>query len=56
MKIGAVDFTQASTIRGLVWLAFAVVGSVGWLMDKDLSVLSVFAAAVAGGIGVVVKD
>lgn len=51
-----VDFTQASTIRGLIWLAVAAMGSVMILAGKDISNLLLLGSAVAGGLGVAVKD
>lgn len=55
MKIG-IDWTQNSTWRGAVWLVVGVVGiAMSWGSNNIDALLSV-GAAVAGGIGVGVKD
>jgi threonine/homoserine efflux transporter RhtA len=51
-----VDFSQPSTIRGLVWVAVAVIGLVMIAFGKDVSQLIVLGAGVAGGLGVAIKD
>ena len=55
MKFG-IDLNQPSSIRGLVWVLFAIVGAAGWWAGKDIEVLIPLAMAVAGGLGVIVKD
>lgn len=53
-----IDFNQASTKRGLVWL---LVGIAGLLMlftghKDDIQTLILLGGSVAGGIGVALKD
>lgn len=55
MKLG-IDWQQNSTKRGAVWVVFAVVGMIGWWTGKDIAPLMVLAGAVAGGLGVALKD
>jgi hypothetical protein len=55
MKLG-IDWSQASTKRGLVWVATAIVGAIGWFYGKDVSQIILLGTAVAGGIGVAIKD
>jgi len=55
MKYG-IDWTETSTKRGAVWLAVAVVGLPMAWSGKDVSQLILLAGAVAGGLGVLVKD
>lgn len=53
-----IDFSQASTIRGLVWVIVAVVG-LGLMIagrSSDIPQLMLLGAGVAGGLGVAVKD
>jgi len=50
------DIKETSTKRGLVWCIFAMVASVGWWLGKDINGLVIIASAVAGGLGVAVKD
>lgn len=55
MKID-VDWKENSTKRGAVWLATAIVGTFMLLIGKDISQLIILATAVAGGMGVALKD
>ena len=55
MKYG-IDWSQPSTVRGLVWLATALIGAVMIWAGKDISQLLLLAAAIAGGLGVAVRD
>jgi len=55
MNLG-VDFSQASTLRGLIWLITAAVGAVMAYHGQDVSQLLLLAGAVAGGLGVTLKD
>ncbi len=50
------SFKEPSTLRGLVWLIFAVVGSIAYWQGKDLQPLLILAATVVGGIGAITKD
>lgn len=51
-----IDFSQPSTIRGLVWFIFGIIGLVMLFMGKDISQLTPLAAAVAGGLGLGLDD
>jgi len=51
-----IDWTAASTKRGLVWVTTALVGSVFIFMGKPIDQLLLLAGAVAGGLGLVLKD
>jgi hypothetical protein len=51
-----IDWTAASTKRGLVWVITALVGSVFIFMGKPVDQLLLLAGAVAGGLGLVLKD
>lgn len=55
MKLG-IDLSQPSSIRGIAWVFFAIVGALGWWAGKDIEGLIPLAMAVAGGLGVIVKD
>jgi Ni/Fe-hydrogenase subunit HybB-like protein len=50
------SFKEPSTLRGLAWLIFAVVGSVAYWQGKDLQPLLILAATVVGGIGAITRD
>lgn len=53
-----VDFSEASTIRGIVWAVGGIV-SMAFLalsgVDKALAAVSII-ASIAGGLGVAIKD
>ena len=51
-----IDWTSASTKRGAVWVVTAFVGSIFVLMGKPVDQLLLLAGAVAGGLGLVLKD
>jgi hypothetical protein len=51
-----IDFNQASTIRGLIWLTVSAIGLIMIMAGKDISELLLLGSAVAGGLGVAVKD
>jgi len=55
IKFG-IDITQPSTIRGIVWVGSAIIGVIMILLGKDISQLLLLTAAIAGGLGVAVKD
>ncbi len=56
MKFGEIDFTQASTIRGTVWVTGGILGAIfAYLGHDGYQVISI-TAAVAGGLGVAIKD
>lgn len=50
-----IDFKEPSTIRGLIWLAAAIIGIPMVLAGRDISQLLLLAAGIAGGLGVVMK-
>jgi hypothetical protein len=47
---------EPSTYQALVWILFAVVGSIAYLQGKDLQPLLILAATVVGGIGALTKE
>jgi len=51
-----IDWSQNSTKRGAVWVVFSIFAVVGWWMGKDIAPLMMIAGAVAGGLGVALKD
>ncbi len=55
MKYG-IDWRQRSTIRGAVWLVTAVIGFGLALSGQPVDQVLLVGAAVAGGLGVGVKD
>lgn len=55
MKLG-INWSQASTQRGLIWVATALVGAVLLYQGKPIDQLLLLAGGVAGGLGVLVKD
>jgi drug/metabolite transporter (DMT)-like permease len=55
MKFG-IDFTQPSTVRGLVWSIAGFIGVILVALGKDPSQIVVLAMGVAGGLGVAVDD
>lgn len=55
MKLG-INWAQASTQRGLIWVATALVGAVLLYQGKPIDQLLLLAGGVAGGLGLLVKD
>jgi hypothetical protein len=51
-----IDWSEASTKRGLIWLITAIVGAVFLFMGKPIDQLLLLATGVAGGLGVMLKD
>ena len=51
-----IDWNEASTKRGAVWLVTAVIGLVMIWFGKDPTPLLLLASGVAGGLGVVMND
>jgi len=51
-----INWNEASTKRGAVWLVTAIIGIPMVLMGKDPSPLLLLASGVAGGLGVVLSD
>ena len=51
-----IDWNAASTKRGAVWVITSLVGSIFIFMGKPVDQLLLLAGAVAGGLGVVLKD
>jgi hypothetical protein len=49
--IKLIKSAEPSTLRGIIWLIFSLVGLTGWFFDKDLSGLVVLAGAAVGGLG-----
>jgi hypothetical protein len=51
-----IDWSQAPTLRGIIWMVASVIGLVMVYMGKDVSQLILLAGGIAGGVGVAVKD
>ena len=51
-----INWSEASTKRGIIWVATAVVGIVFVFMGKPVDQLLLLAGGVAGGLGVILKD
>lgn len=51
-----IEWGEASTKRGLIWVVTAVVGAVLLYQGKSVDQLLLLAGGVAGGLGVVLKD
>jgi hypothetical protein len=51
-----IDWSEASTKRGLIWVITAIVGAVFLFIGKPIDELLLLATGVAGGLGVMLKD
>ena len=51
-----INWSEASTKRGLIWVVTAVVGAVLLYQGKPVDQLLLLAGGVAGGLGVILKD
>jgi hypothetical protein len=51
-----IDWSEASTKRGLIWVITAIVGAIFLFMGKPIDQLLLLATGVAGGLGVILKD
>jgi hypothetical protein len=51
-----IDWNEASTKRGIIWVITAVVGSIFIFLGKPIDQLLLLATGVAGGLGVLLKD
>lgn len=51
-----IEWSAASTKRGVIWLITAIVGTVFLFMGKPIDQLLLLATGVAGGLGVILKD
>lgn len=51
-----IDWSEASTKRGLIWLITAIVGTIFLFMGKPIDQLLLLSTGVAGGLGVILKD
>lgn len=51
-----IDWSEASTKRGLIWVVTAIIGSVLIFLGKPVDQLLLLAGGVAGGLGVMLKD
>lgn len=51
-----INWNEASTKRGLIWVATAVIGAIFVFLGKPIDQLLLLASAVAGGLGVMLKD
>jgi len=51
-----IQWHEASTKRGLIWVVTAIVGAVLLYQGKSVDQLLLLAGGVAGGLGVVLKD
>jgi hypothetical protein len=55
MKLG-IDWTQSSTVRGLIWVVAAVTALVFYWFGKDPLPVMAVGGGLAGGLGVALKD
>lgn len=51
-----INWSEASTKRGIIWVATAIVGAVLIFMGKPIDQLLLLASGVAGGLGMMLKD
>jgi hypothetical protein len=51
-----INWSEASTKRGLIWVSTAIAGSVFIFLGKPIDQLLLLASGVAGGLGVMLKD
>lgn len=51
-----IEWSEASTKRGIIWVVTAVVGTVFVFLGKPVDQLLLLAGGVAGGLGVILKD
>ena len=51
-----IEWSEASTKRGLIWVITAIVGAVFLFIGKPIDQLLLLATGVAGGLGVILKD
>ena len=51
-----IDWSEASTKRGIIWVVTAIIGSIFIFLDKPIDQLLLLATGVAGGLGVLLKD
>jgi hypothetical protein len=51
-----IEWAAASTKRGIIWVATALIGVVFVFMGKPVDQLLLLAGGVAGGLGVILKD
>jgi hypothetical protein len=51
-----IEWSEASTKRGIIWVVTAVIGSVFVFLGKPVDQLLLLAGGVAGGLGVILKD
>lgn len=51
-----IEWSEASTKRGIIWIAAALVGVVFIFLGKPVDQLLLLAGGVAGGFGVILKD
>ena len=51
-----INWSEASTKRGAVWVVTAIVGAIFIFLGKPVDQLLLLAGGVAGGLGVILKD
>jgi hypothetical protein len=51
-----IEWSEASTKRGIIWVVTAVVGAVFIFLGKPIDQLLLLAGGVAGGLGMILKD
>lgn len=51
-----INWNEASTKRGLIWVITAVIGAVFIFLGKPIDQLLLLAGAVAGGLGLALED
>jgi hypothetical protein len=51
-----IEWSEASTKRGIIWVVTAVVGAVFIFLGKPIDQLLLLDGGVAGGLGMILKD
>lgn len=55
MKFG-IDWSQASTKRGAMWVIVGLIGTVGWWFGKDVTGIILLGSTISGAMGFAIKD
>ena len=51
-----INWKSRTTQRGAVWIITALIASIGYFMDKDITPVLLIGTTVAGGLGFKVKE